>query len=1036
MRRNLTGVLGFCHRCAGVLLTAVFLSLMLTPAADAQFAGGRSPPLVTQPVNDGDRVVLAGNTRPEAIVAANDRGIVANDLPLPHMLLQLRRPAAQEQALVALIDQLHDGNSPNYHHWLTAEEIGERFGPAAADVQAVTGWLSQHGFAVNTVYTNGMVIDFSGSAGQIRAAFHTEIHNLVVDGVAHIANTTDQQVPAALAPVVVGIVSLHDFRPTPTVHHDSSAQPTTFGTDHDVTPGDLATIYNFKPLFAAGLTGSHQRIDLIEDSDLYSVFDWVTFRSAFGIPLANYPHASLDTLHPAPPYPPYSNCTDPGANPSDVEATLDAEYASAAAPDAQIVMEVCEDIGTTNGVLIAIENIVNAYGVSPVTIVSISYSFCEATNGSSMNAAINTAYQTGAAEGMSIYVAAGDSGAAVCERARSANTGIGVNGLASTPYNVAVGGTDFLDTYLGEGSSYWNSTNAADNSSAKSYIPEIPWNNSCGSRLFATFEGYANTYGSAGFCNSSFVANGNTNWLTNLAGSGGPSGCATGAAAVAGVVDGTCAGYPKPSWQSLVGVPNDGVRDLPDVSLFSSTGAGIWSHSYIICFSDAANHGVSPCTTSSSGWSYGWGGTSFATPIWAGIQALINEAQGHREGVPNYRLYQLAAGEYGAAGNSQCASNNGPPSAQASCIFYDVTTGDTDVPCVSDAGIFYNCYIPSGLYGVLSTTGLSYAPAFTAGTGWDFATGIGTVNVANLVRKLGSTATHDFNHDGTSDILWRNTNGDLAIWLMNGTQVLSAPGLGNVPTSWSIVGQRQLNNSGYADLIWRNTNGDLAIWFMNGTQVVSAPGLGNVPTSWSIAGTSAYRATYPDTDAELIWRNTNGDVAIWEMYGTQVLSAPIIGNVPTNWSIVGTGDFSGTGNTDILWRNTNGDLAIWFMNGTQVVSAPGLGNVSTSWSIAGTSAYNAANGYAELIWRNTNGDVAIWEMNGTQVLSAPGLGNVPTNWSIAEIGDFNGDGYSDILWRDTAGNVAIWLMNGTQVVSAPGLGNVSTSWVIQGVNAD
>ena len=290
---------------------------------------------------------------------------------------------------------------------------------------------------------------------------------------------------------------------------------------------------------------------------------------------------------------------------------------------------------------------------------------------------------------------------------------------------------------------------------------------------------------------------------------------------------------------------------------------------------------------------------------------------------------------------------------------------------------------------------------------------------------------HDFNGDGKSDIAWRNTNGDVAIWLMNGTQALSATDLGNVPTSWSIVGQRQLNNGGYADLIWRNTNGDLAIWFMNGTQVVSATDLGNVTTSWSIAGTSAYNATY----AELIWRNTNGDVAIWQMNGTQLLSGPDLGNVPNSWTIVGTGDFSGTGNTDILWRDTAGDVAIWFMNGTQVVSPTVFGNVPTSWAIVGTGDFNG-DGKTDILWRNANGDVAIWLMNGTQVVSGPDLGNVPANWTIAETGDFNGDGNTDILWRDTAGDVAIWFMNGTTVLSIAVLGNVPTAWTIQGANAD
>ena len=295
------------------------------------------------------------------------------------------------------------------------------------------------------------------------------------------------------------------------------------------------------------------------------------------------------------------------------------------------------------------------------------------------------------------------------------------------------------------------------------------------------------------------------------------------------------------------------------------------------------------------------------------------------------------------------------------------------------------------------------------------------------------TVSHDFNGDGYSDVAWRDTAGDLAIWLMNGTQPLSDTDLGNVPTSWTIVGQCQLNNSGYADLIWRNTNGDVAIWLMNGTQILSAPDLANVPLSWTIVGTGPYSAA--KGYAELFWRNTNGDVAIWQINGTQILAAPDLGNVPTSWTIAGTGDFAGTGNTDILWRNSNGDVAIWLMNGTQVVSAPDVGNVPTSWTIVGTGDFNG-DGKTDILWRNADGDVAIWLMNGTQVLSAPDLGSVPASWTIAETGDFNGDGYSDILWRNANGDVAFWFMNGTQILSAPDAGNVLTSWTIQGANAD
>ena len=293
---------------------------------------------------------------------------------------------------------------------------------------------------------------------------------------------------------------------------------------------------------------------------------------------------------------------------------------------------------------------------------------------------------------------------------------------------------------------------------------------------------------------------------------------------------------------------------------------------------------------------------------------------------------------------------------------------------------------------------------------------------------------HDFNFDMNSDIAWRNSNGDLSFWLMDGAHAISTPDLGIVPTSWTVVGQRQLSSSPNADLIWRNTNGDVAIWLMNGATVISSPDIGNVPTNWTIVGTGAYNAT--KGYAELFWRDTAGDLAIWQMNGTTVLSGPGLGNVSTNWTVVGTGDFNGDGNTDILWSDTAGNVAIWFMNGTTVTSTSVLGNVPTSWAIVGTGDLNG-DGYSDILWRDTAGNVAIWYMKGTQITSSAWLGTVATAWSIAETGDFNSDGLSDILWRNTNGDVAIWFMNPVQsLISTPGLGNVPTSWTIQGANAD
>src|SRR5580704_8541781 len=188
---------------------------------DGSVAVPRIPILVTSKVDETRTVTLPGNTRPEANTK-NDRGQLRDSFPLEHMMLLLRRSPGQQQALEKLIDRMHDSNSPDYHHWLkTPQEFGDTYGLAHEDIATVTGWLQSHGFSVNTVYPNRTVMDFSGTAGQVRQAFHTEIHQLEVDGKKHIANMTDPQIPAALAPAVVGVVSLSDFMPQP-MHHSHS----------------------------------------------------------------------------------------------------------------------------------------------------------------------------------------------------------------------------------------------------------------------------------------------------------------------------------------------------------------------------------------------------------------------------------------------------------------------------------------------------------------------------------------------------------------------------------------------------------------------------------------------------------------------------------------------------------------------------------------------------------------------------------------------------------------------------------------------
>jgi subtilase family serine protease len=720
-------------RLCSLALFASCLTMHAQTATPVRALLDTKPTLLDTKIDETQLVTLPGNTRSAALVLENDRGPVEDSLQLDHLLLLLQRPAATQAALDKLVDAMQAPESPEYHHWLKPQEFGSRFGVASYDTETVTNWLESHGMTVHRVYGNGL-IDFSASAGQVREAFHTELHMLDVNGDPHISNVNDPMVPAALAPAIRGIVSLHDFRPhslRATVVHSHvdvrTGQLLTASADNPeyaftsrgesfqaVTPGDLATIYNLNPLFAAGYTGQGQTIAVIEDTNVYATGDWTAFRNTFG--LAKYKTGAFTQVHPG-------SCANPGVNADDGEAILDAEYASASAPGATIELASCANTRTTFGGLLALAGLVNASTLPAV--VSISYGECEAENGAAANATYSTLYQQAAAEGVSVFVASGDEGAAGCDNGAPAAThGINVNGFASTAYNVAVGGTDFGDTYAGDGSTYWSSTDSSTDASAKSYINEIPWNDSCAGALLASAAtGSAAAYGANGFCNS---ATGRDYYLSTAASSGGPSSCFTGTAKSFGVSGGgSCKGNAKPSWQAgVLGIPSDGVRDLPDVSLFAAN--GLWGHYYIYCNSDKANGGA-PCTGAPSGWS-GAGGTSFAAPIMAGIQALVDQRAGARQGNPDAVYYKLAATEYGKTGSAVCNATKGN-AVSSSCVFHDITQGDIDVNCTGST----SCFLPSGTNGVLSTASNANKSAYSTTPGFDLATGIGSVNAYNLV---------------------------------------------------------------------------------------------------------------------------------------------------------------------------------------------------------------------------------------------------------------------------------------------------------------
>ena len=452
--------------------------------------------------------------------------------------------------------------------------------------------------------------------------------------------------------------------------------------------------------------------------------DWQVFRKVFGLARA-YPYATLTQVHPTG----TNTCTAPGVNADDSEAAIDVEWALAAAPNANIVNSACRASGGIFGGFIALANMLQA--AVPPKIVSISYGEAEVSNGVALNSYIRNLYATAAAEGVSVFVSSGDEGAAAADSSSTfpspATHGINISGFTSTPYNISVGGTDFGYTPLHTPGTYFNTANGPNFQTANSYIPEVPWNFSCAGSLYAAYLGYPSV-GPNSLCNSgSYINLVRPRSLEVIGGSGGPSGCATGRAATRGIVGGTCVGYPKPIWQSLLGVPADGVRDIPDVSLMASN--GFWGTSYAVCISDpSTTTGNGPCSGDPATW-LGFGGTSVSSPIWAGIQALVNQSTGQSWGNSNTVLYSLARSQYGSSGSIPCNSSLGN-AVGANCIFYDVTQGDITVLCTG----LINCYNSGGTYGSLSVSDTTFQPAFPATVGWDFATGIGTTNATNLVN--------------------------------------------------------------------------------------------------------------------------------------------------------------------------------------------------------------------------------------------------------------------------------------------------------------
>jgi len=676
---------------------ALFWGIFLIAALCSWTQGTAIRPLITEPIDESKLTVLRGNTHPLAR-AEFDRGLASDNLPIERMLLVLKRNLQQEAALEKLMAQQLDRSSPNYHKWLTPAQFGQMFGPSDQDIEKITAWLRSHGFVIENIASGRTTIEFSGDAAQVQSAFHTAIHKFVVNGEEHWANVEDPAIPAALMPAVAGVRSLHNFSLKPMSRVRSglsqfrrpgsskSPQPkfnvpsngpcglTNVATCFLLGPADFATIYNLTPQYTSGIDGTGETIAVLNDSNI-NLQDDADFRSQFGLP-AKAPVVTIP-----------SGCTDPGLTSDEVEAILDVEWSGAVAKNATINLVTCKSTAASFGGDLAATAVVNA--ASPPPIISYSFGLCELFLGTSGNSFYNTTWQQAATEGISVFISTGDNGSANCDPlsnvsnavVQPAQDGLAVNGVGSTPFNTAVGGSEFND--VANPAPFWSGSNGAGQKSALGYIPEMTYNDSCTSTEVINFFTQANA---AAACNNATIqADG---FVVTFGGSGGLSNCTMNSttSSTVGPVSSCSGGYAKPNWQTVL-TPADGKRDLPDVSLFAGDGT-ISGSFYVFCQRDSSGINGAACNLN-NGTFVGVGGTSVSTQTFAGIMALVDQKKGSAQGLANPRLYVLAGQQTPANCNSA-----GPPN--ATCVFNDITVGTITMPCLKGTT---DCVFPAAVVG-------------------------------------------------------------------------------------------------------------------------------------------------------------------------------------------------------------------------------------------------------------------------------------------------------------------------------------------------
>jgi pseudomonalisin len=650
------------------LLLGVFGSLV---ASEMHAQGGTEATAALQPIQQADRIkrdadfsALAPLAQGLPKWAKSGSSAQATDLEASiGVSILLSRDASAQAAFDEMVASQQNSSSAFYHHWLTAQQVGELYGPTADDLSAVTAWLAGQGLKVESVSPDGLIVRASGSVAAVGGAFHTSFGKFNVDGRQRLSVTTEPLIPAALGSVIRSVHGLSQTQYEPQSRSSARTLPVGMkpqvnlgGGLYAVLPNDFSVIYDIAAVYAGGNTGAKigtktQRIAIIGKSRIVAT-DISNYEKLAGLPSVQ-PNVVLAG-------------TDPGvATGANIgyasEATLDVDRVIGTAPGAQADLVISADTNTNDGVDIAI-----AYNIDTLRdpVMSISFGSCEAQNGSSETDYLNSQFETAASEGISTFVSAGDSGVAGCDTPFTPVTAAelpqvaSINVLCSSGYVTCVGGTEFNDEVTP--SLYWASSNANNGyESALSYIPEGAWNES-----------------------STISSSGATVYQV-AAGGGGVS-----------------TFIAKPSWQGGVGVPGDGFRDVPDVSFTAADHDG-----YLGCFTA----GGGSCVASSSGTEITvFSGTSAAAPGMAGIAALLNTKMGAAQGNLNPLLYKLAASTPAA--------------------FHDATLASSGVVgCVVTSPSMCNNSTPG------EGTLLGGLAGYTVGTGYDQATGLGSLDVGNFL---------------------------------------------------------------------------------------------------------------------------------------------------------------------------------------------------------------------------------------------------------------------------------------------------------------